>query len=54
MPFPKIPLYYVLWAGDEEFEASLSILFDKSIERHLSADAIWGVVAWVSDALVNL
>lgn len=53
-PFPKIPVYYVLWAGDEEFPASLSILFDRSIERHLSADAIWGMVAWVSDALVNV
>lgn len=52
-PFPKIPVYYVLWAADEEFPANLSILFDKSIERHLSADAIWGIVAWVSDALVN-
>jgi hypothetical protein len=52
-PFPKIPIYYVLWTGDEEFSANLSILFDKSIERHLSADAIWGVVAWVSDTLIN-
>ncbi len=52
-PFPKIPVYYVLWVGDEEFPANLSVLFDKSIERHLSADAIWGVVAWVSDALIN-
>jgi hypothetical protein len=52
-PFPKIPLYYLLWAGDEEFSASLSILFDRSIEHHLSADAIWGIVTWVSDALVN-
>ncbi|MEJ2096006.1 MAG: DUF3786 domain-containing protein [Deltaproteobacteria bacterium] len=52
-PFPKIPIYYLLWTGDEEFPASLSILFDRSIERHLPADAIWGVVTWVSDALVN-
>ena len=53
LPFPKIPLYYVLWTGDEEFPANLSILFDKSIERHLTADAIWGLVTWVSDALLN-
>jgi hypothetical protein len=53
MPFPKIPIYYVLWAGDQEFTANLSILFDKSIEKHLSADAIWGIVAWVTDTLIN-
>lgn len=52
-PFPKIPIYYVLWAGDEEFPAKLTVLFDKSIELHLSADAIWGIVGLVSDALLN-
>ncbi|MBU0986969.1 MAG: DUF3786 domain-containing protein [Proteobacteria bacterium] len=51
-PFPKIPLYYLLWEGDEEFAPHLSILFDRSIERHLSADAIWGLVNLVSTALL--
>ncbi len=52
-PFPKIPVYYILWAGDQEFPAKLSVLFDRSIELHLSADAIWGLVGLVSDALFN-
>jgi hypothetical protein len=51
--FPKVPLYYLLWAGDEEFEPRLSVLFDRSIESHLSADAIWGLVALVSEALLK-
>lgn len=51
-PFPKIPLHYLLWRGDAEFPASLAILFDRSIERHLSADAIWGVVSMTSQALL--
>jgi hypothetical protein len=51
--FPKVPLYYLLWEGDEEFEPRLSVLFDRSIESHLSADAIWGLVALVSDALLR-
>ena len=51
--FPKVPLYYLLWAGDDEFEPRLSVLFDRSIESHLSADAIWGLVALVSEALVK-
>lgn len=51
-PFPKIPLYYLLWEGDDEFGPDLKILFDRSIDKHLSADAIWGVVNLVSDALL--
>jgi hypothetical protein len=51
--FPKIPLCYLLWEGDAEFEPRISVLFDRSIESHLSADAIWGLVALVSDALLK-
>ncbi|MFC1828807.1 DUF3786 domain-containing protein [Thermodesulfobacteriota bacterium] len=51
LPFPKVPLYYLLWEGDDEFEPNLSVLFDRSIEQHLSADAIWGLVTLVSGAL---
>jgi len=53
-PLPKIPLYYLFWEGDEEFQPHLSILFDRSIERHLSADAIWGLVILVSNELINI
>ena len=51
--FPKVPLYYLLWARDDEFDPRLSILFDRSIEHHLAADAIWGLVNLVSDILIN-
>lgn len=51
MPFPRIPLYYLLWERDDEFEPRFTILFDRTIERHFAADAIWGLVNWVSDAL---
>ena len=50
--FPKVPLYYLLWEGDSEFSPSANILFDRSIERHLAADAIWGLVNLVTDLLV--
>ncbi len=50
---PKIPLTYLLWAEDDEFPASMSVLFDRSIERHLKADAIWGLVNLVSDRLLT-
>ena len=50
--FPKIPVYYLLWKGDEEFPANLVVLFDKTIERHLAPDSIWGIVILISDLLV--
>ena len=50
--FPKIPLYYLLWEGDQEFPSTLSVLFDASIEHHLAADAIWGLVNLASDILL--
>jgi hypothetical protein len=53
LTFPKVPLYYLLWRGDEEFTPRLSVLFDRSVEKHLSADAIWGLVSLVSDALLK-
>ncbi len=52
-PFPKVPIYYLLWKGDEEFEPRLSILFDRSVECHLSADAIWGLTNLVTDMLIG-
>ncbi len=53
-PFPKIPVYYLLWGADDEFPAKVSILFDRSIEDHLPADAIWGIVSVTTDMLLNV
>ena len=53
-PFPRIPVYYLLWGGDEEFPAKFSILFDRSIDHHLPADAIWGIVSVTTDMLLNV
>ncbi len=52
-PYPKIPIYYLLWTGDEEFHPNISVLFDRTVERHLSADAIWGLVHLVNDRLLR-
>ncbi len=43
-PFPRIPLYYLLWLGSGEFSPQISILFDRSIENILSSPAIWSLV----------
>ena len=52
-PLPKIPLYYLLWEGDEEFKPRINVLFDRSIENVFAADAIWGLVNRVSLALIE-
>jgi hypothetical protein len=52
-PFPRIHLYYLLWEGDDEFPPQMSVLFDRSIENFLAADAIWGLVTRVSTALLR-
>ena len=52
-PFPRIHLYYLLWEGDEEFEPRLTVLFDRSIENVLAADAIWALVNRVTMELLE-
>jgi len=52
LPFPRVPLYYLLWKGDAEFKPRMNVLFDRSIEQVFSADAIWGLVNRVSRALL--
>jgi hypothetical protein len=46
--FPKVPVRLVLHAGDEEFPAEATILFDRSIGRMLSPED----VAWMAGMLV--
>jgi len=52
LPFPRVPLYYLLWQEDDEFKAGMNVLFDRSIEQVFSADAIWGLVNRVSSSLL--
>jgi|GEM_PF-237745 len=38
--FPKFPVDYILWLGDSEFPANLTLLVDRSTSDHFSGDAI--------------
>ncbi len=53
LPFPRVPLYYLLWQGDNEFEPRISVLFDRSIEQVFQADAVWALVNLTSTELLN-
>ena len=50
---PKVPLYYVLWAQDEEFPASVSILFDPVIQEFLPLDIIYGLTMFTTNRLIE-
>ena len=52
-PFPRIPIYYLLWLGNDEFTPRVSILFDRSIESALSAPAIWSLVTLCNYYLIR-
>jgi len=53
LPFPRVPLYYLLWQGDDEFEPQITVLLDRPIENVLAADAIWALINRVSTALLQ-
>jgi hypothetical protein len=53
-PFPRLHLYYLLWMADEEFPARMKVLFERSIENVLAADAIWALVNRVSTELLTI
>jgi len=52
LPFPRIPVYYLLWQGDEEFNPRVSVLLDRTVENVLAADAIWALINRVTTALL--
>lgn len=52
-PFPTIPVTYVLWKADDEFPASVSVLFDKSITRWFELDMIFTLVWVLTERIVE-
>ncbi len=41
LPFPKIPVYLILWTQDEEFPARADLLFDSACEMQVPLDILW-------------
>jgi hypothetical protein len=41
---PRLPITFVLWCADEEFPASVKILFDASAEKHVPLGVLAGLV----------
>ena len=43
LPFPRIPVVFILWEGDQEFPARADILFDETCSLHLPTDTLWSM-----------
>jgi hypothetical protein len=51
---PRIPMTYIVWKGDEEFPATIQLLFDKSVEGYLSLEDIVVVSEMATSRLIAL
>ncbi len=52
-PLPKVPVCYIFYCGDDEFNASMKVTFDSTIEEHLPLDVIWALVNITSLILLD-
>ena len=50
---PQVPLTFVIWGSDEEFDARVSILFDKTAPSQLPLDALGAAVDLTAKALIS-
>jgi hypothetical protein len=54
-PFPRVPVGFVLWEGDEEFPPSANILYDASAPGYLPTEdyaLLPGMIIWEMAALL--
>lgn len=52
--FPRLPLLFIIWQGDEEFEPSARILFDASATHYLNAFELRMLCGEVVGRLINV
>jgi hypothetical protein len=50
-PFPRVPVTIILWAGDDEFPAKASLLFDSSCTTHMATDILWSTAMMTIEML---
>ena len=51
---PRIPVTLIIWAGDEEFSARASILFDRSAVQQMPLDALYALTKLTINRTVKL
>jgi hypothetical protein len=53
LPFPLMPVTYVLWKQDEEFPASVTVVFDRSIGRWFELDMVFALVLELTQRIMQ-
>ena len=51
-PFPRIPVVFIVWSGDDEFPSQCSLLFDTSCTHHMPTDIIWSTAKMSVDCML--
>ncbi len=51
--FPRVPVTYILWAGDDEIPAAANILFDISAQEHMHTEDLAEVGEVITHHLVS-
>lgn len=50
---PRLPVTFVLWCADDEFPASVKVLFDATAEKHVTLGVLLGLVNLAAKRLVD-
>ncbi|MFC1872800.1 DUF3786 domain-containing protein [Chloroflexota bacterium] len=53
LPFPRIPVAFLLWSNDNEFPSRAEILFDSTCSQHLPVDILWSIAMMSLLAIVS-
>ena len=53
LALPRIPITIIIWAGDKEFDARTSILFDQTAANHLPLDALGSLANLTVGSLID-
>jgi len=43
LPFPRIPVFLILWVKDEEYPSRADLLFDSTCEMQVPLEIIWSI-----------
>ncbi|MDQ7781609.1 MAG: DUF3786 domain-containing protein [Desulfomonilaceae bacterium] len=53
-PLPKVPMLIAYWKAEDEFDAGLSLLFDRSAEVNLGAESIYLLIMGLLEMLKRI
>lgn len=50
---PRVPLTFIIWAADAEFDSRASILFDSTASEQIPLDALHAAVHWAVNVITT-